>query len=156
MKTLRSLIIFLLCFCALQPARADLVIISIPSSVSFNVTNVGVATAGSPTQFRISFLGLVLPLFQKFSIKVRANSANFTPPSGTGIPAANVSWTATGASGGSGVSGTLSSVTYNSVFVGNAVALLGYVDLAWSLAAPGAGIRAGNHTLTLVWKLESI
>ena len=32
----------------------------------------------------------------------------------------------------------------------------GHVDLAWSLAALGSGIRAGNHQLTIRWKVESI
>jgi hypothetical protein len=32
----------------------------------------------------------------------------------------------------------------------------GHVDLGWTLAAPGSGIRAGNHHLTIRWKVESI
>ena len=34
--------------------------------------------------------------------------------------------------------------------------LAGHVDLAWSLAAPGSGIRAGIHQLTIRWKLEVV
>ena len=32
----------------------------------------------------------------------------------------------------------------------------GHIDLGWTLAAPGSGIRAGNHQLTIRWKVESI
>jgi hypothetical protein len=32
----------------------------------------------------------------------------------------------------------------------------GHVDLSWTLAAPGSGIRAGHHQLTIRWKVESI
>ena len=32
----------------------------------------------------------------------------------------------------------------------------GRVDLGWPLAAPGSGIRAGTHQLTIRWKVESI
>jgi len=32
----------------------------------------------------------------------------------------------------------------------------GRVDITWKLAPPPAGIRAGSHTLSITWKLESL
>jgi hypothetical protein len=42
------------------------------------------------------------------------------------------------------------------VFQSDPARTSGHVDLAWTLAAPGSGIRAGTHQLTIRWKLESI
>jgi hypothetical protein len=30
------------------------------------------------------------------------------------------------------------------------------MDLEWTMAAPTSGLRAGNHQLTIRWKMESI
>jgi hypothetical protein len=60
------------------------------------------------------------------------------------------------AGGGTGWNGTLGSSSYALVFQSDPARTSGHVDLAWTLAAPGSGIRAGNHQLTIRWKLESI
>jgi len=54
------------------------------------------------------------------------------------------------------VRGTLGSSSYATVFQGNRATPSGHVDLGWTLAAPGSGIRAGVHQLTIRWKIESI
>jgi hypothetical protein len=134
-----------------------LVTITVPASVSFTVSNVTVPTAGSPAAARVSFSGLVVLPIQVLRISVRADSASFTSPSpGTPIPAALVSWTTSNASGGTGSSGTLNSATYTTLFQSGALQLSGGVDVQWALGAPGGGIRAGNHTLVVRYRLEAL
>ena len=85
-----------------------------------------------------------------------AAGAPFTPPSGPSIPASNVSWSNLGANGGLGMNGTLSSSSYALVFQSDPASTSGHIDLGWTLSAPGSGIRAGNHQLTIRWRVESI
>ena len=156
MKTyVRFIMLFAMLICA-GSVHADLVAIALPSSVAFTVTDVTQSTTGSPNPFVINFSGLAIPNIQKFTISVRANAANFTPPSGAGIPASNVSWTTSGILNGTGFSGTLSSSAYTVIYQSNLLVTLGHINVTWYLAAPGAGIRAGNHTLTLTYKLEGL
>jgi hypothetical protein len=58
--------------------------------------------------------------------------------------------------GGTGVNGIISASSYGLVFQSDPGSSSGHVDLAWALSAPGTGIRAGTHQLTLRWKVESI
>jgi hypothetical protein len=87
---------------------------------------------------------------------VQPDAAAFTPPSGPSIPASNVSWSNLGANGGVGMNGTLSSSSYALVFQSDPGRTSGHIDLRWTLSAPGSGIRAGNHQLTIRWKIESV
>jgi hypothetical protein len=141
---------------AVVPALSqETVSITVPPSVGFSVTDVTRSTSGAPSPTRISFSGASLNTGKTLRLSVQAGSAGFTPPSGASIPASNVSWTNLGASGGTGSNGTLGSF-YTLVFQSNPLTVSGYVDLEWTLAAPGSGIRAGNHQLTIRWKVESI
>jgi hypothetical protein len=125
--------------------------------ITFQVTDISVTTPGSPNPARVSFTDGVLALGNRLQISVSANAANFTTPgSGTAIPVGKLSWTIAGASNGTGSPGTLSFGAFTTVFQSNVDAINGYADLGWRLAPPPAGIRAGNHTLTITWKFESI
>jgi hypothetical protein len=75
---------------------------------------------------------------------------------GSSIPVSKVSWTTLGAGGGTGWNPTLSSSSFALVFQSNPATPSGHVDLVWTLTAPGSGIRAGIHQLTIRWKVESI
>jgi hypothetical protein len=147
---------FALCVPLLASADLDTITVTAPTSLSFNVHDVSVATVGTPNPFTISFTSVLLVPFHSVKISVRANSSGFTPPSGSSIPASKVSWTITGATNGSGSSGTLSSSAFTQVYLSNSLPPSGSVGLRWSLAAPGAGIRAGNHNLTVTWKFEAL
>ena len=127
-----------------------------PLAISFPVTNVSVTTSGAPHPATITFSQANLSAGQALRVSVQADAAAFTPPSGSSIPASNLSWTTVGAGGGIGSNGTLSSSSYTLVFQSDPGQTSGHADLAWTLAAPGAGIRAGSHQLTIRWKLESI
>jgi hypothetical protein len=134
----------------------EMVSISVPPAINFQVTDVSRSTSGAPTATTISFSNAVLNSGRALRVSVKADAAAFTPPSGSSIPASNVAWTTLGASGGVGSNGTLGSSSYALVFQSQPATASGRVDLSWTLAAPGPGIRAGSHQLTIRWKVESI
>jgi hypothetical protein len=136
-------------------AAQETVTIAVPSFVSFSVTDVTSSTTGAPSPSTIGFSSANLTIGKSLRVSVLAAAA-FTPPGGASIPVSKVSWSLLGANGGTGMSGTLSSSSYGLVFQSNPGTASGHVDLAWSLAAPGSGIRAGNHQLVIRWKVESI
>jgi len=135
-------------------SAADSVRISVPAAVGFAVTNVGASTIGSPSATTVSFLNLSAAGNNVLRISIKADS-NFIPPSGAAIPASKVSWTTSGATNGTGSNGVLSTSAYNQVFLSGNGKKLGGVDLHWTLAAPGTPLRAGNHSVTVRWKLEA-
>ena len=137
-------------------AHSESVDITLPATVSFNVRDVTATTTGSPNPTTISFIDAQLTSGKAFRISVKADAIGFTPPSGAAIPASYVSWTTSGAAGGSGSNGTLSFDTYNQVYQSNINPVTGSVDISWNLAAADTGVHAGEHILTLRWKLESV
>lgn len=134
----------------------ETVSISVPAAISFSVTDVSRATAGAPSSTRISISNASLNPGNALRVSVQADTSTFAAPAGSPIPASNVSWTTLGASGGTGWSGVLSSSSYALVFQSDPSPLSGHVDVGWTLAAPGSGIRAGTHDLTIRWKFESV
>lgn len=145
----------LLIFSVSVTATSETVKVTLPAALSFAVTNIGAATAASPNPTTISYAQLTVNTGHALRISVKAD-ADFTPPGGPAIPASLVSWTTSAASNGVGSNGTLSAVAYGQVFETTLTKKSGNVDVAWTLAAPGAGVRAGNHVLTMRWKLEAI
>ena len=143
----------------LSAGAQETVTISVPLAASFPVTDVSRSTSGAPNVTTVSFFYANLTPGKALRVSVQADAAAFTPPSGSSMPASNVSWNNLGASGGLGWNGTLGSSSFALVFQSNpltAPGTSGHVDLSWTLAAPGSGIRAGNHQLTIRWKVESI
>ena len=129
--------------------------ITIPASVGFSVTNVSVATAGSPASGTVSFSQFTgTDTGNVLRISVKADG-NFAPPSGPAIPASKLSWTTSSPANGTGSNGVLSTSAYSQVFQSSPTKKAGGVNISWSLAAPGTAIRAGVHTLTVRWKLEA-
>ena len=145
----------LLLLSASLTGAAETVKVTLPASLSFAVTNIGAATAASPNPTTISYTQLAVNTGHALRISVKAD-ADFTPPSGPAIPASLVSWTTSAPSNGVGTNGTLSAVAYGQVFETTLTKKNGSIDVGWTLAAPGTGVRAGNHVLTMRWKLEAI
>ena len=141
---------------AVSAAAQETVNISVPMAVSFAVTDVSRSTSGAPNFTTISFSNANLSPGKALRVSVQPDAAAFMPPSGSSIPASKVSWTNLGANGGVGLNGTLSAASFALVFQSDPARTSGHVDLGWTLAAPGSGIRAGNHQLTIRWKVESI
>ena len=134
---------------------AESVDINLPSAVTFNVMNVTLNTGGGTSA--ISYSGADLSPSHHLQISIQADSAQFVPPGGPStIPAGNVSWTTGGTSGGTGSPGTLTAGSFTMVFQSKRNPKTGSVDVTWTLAAPGASIRAGSHLLTAHWRVESV
>jgi hypothetical protein len=137
-------------------AAQETVTIEVPAAVSFQVTDVSVSTSSSPNPTTISVSNANLGAGKALRVSVQADTAAFTAPGGSSISVSKVSWTMVAASGGTAWNGTLSSSSYTLVFQSDPARTSGHVELAWTLTAPGSGIRAGTHQLTIRWKLESI
>jgi hypothetical protein len=149
-------LIAVLLYLAARPAVADTVDISIPSSLAFVVWDIAAPSTGSPDPFHIGFENANLTSGNRLKITVKANGPNFTSAVGSSIPAGNASWTTANAVGGAGSGGTLSSSAYTQVFLSSTNPSSGGVDLLWTLAAPGQGVKAASHSLTITWKIESL
>ncbi len=148
--------LFALAAAAVSAAAQETVTISVPLAVSFPVTDVSRSTSGTPSITTIVFSNANLSAGKALRVSVQSDAAAFTPPSGSSIPVSSVSWSNLGASGGIGWSGTLSASSYALVFQSNPATASGHMDLEWTMAAPTSGLRAGNHQLTIRWKMESI
>ncbi|MDO8682555.1 MAG: hypothetical protein Q7N50_03640 [Armatimonadota bacterium] len=152
-----SLVLYMLvCASCVGVTFAESVDITVPTSVVFNVIDISTATTGSPNPTTVSFVNANLVSGSALRISVKANAADFISPGGTAIAASNVSWTTGNAQGGTSFNGSLSSVGFTEVYQSNANPTSGTVDIVWSLAAQGSGIRGGDHTLAITWKLESV
>jgi len=137
-------------------AREETVDITLPANVSFEVVDVNEDTDADSVN--LSYINARLRMSNYLAISIKANTANFARPANAGesIAASSVSWTTSNAQGGSGVNGTLSSVIYNLVYESTSYPEDGSLLINFKLAAPGSGIRAGEHTLICTWKIESL
>lgn len=132
--------------------------VAVPSGISFNVTNVGASTTASAATVTIDQIVLASATRQ-LRLSLRADAASFTPPGAgdTTWAASDVSWNAALWTAAAGVSGTLSSATFNTVATCDAGATgCSTTALVFSLASKPAVQRSGTHTLVVTWKVESI
>lgn len=130
--------------------------VTVPAAISFNVTSVAQSTAASAAS--VSINNIVLSAATKqLQVSVQANAASFTSPGGSTWSAGAVSWNAPTWSNATGVSGTLSSSSYNNVAQCSAgVASCSTSGLVFTLAPNASVTQAGDHTLVVTWKFESI
>ena len=131
--------------------------VTVPSGVTFNVTDINASTASSTQSVSVS--GIVLGTATKqLKISLQANAATFTQPSGTATwNASAVTWNAPTWTNATGASGTLSNATYNAVATCTAdVTTCSTTALVLTLASNTSIVRSGNYTLTVTWKFESI
>jgi len=129
--------------------------IAVPAMISFQVVDASASSVGSPDPATISFANASLAVGRALRISVKAEG-DMTPPGGPAIPASKISWTTSNASNGVGINGVLSGITFGPVFESQVAAGSGSVDLVWTLTAPGTPLQAGNHSVLLRWKVESI
>jgi len=139
-------------------AAADSANVTLPTMVSFQVSNVNLATTGSPDPTLVSFEDASIPPGYAVRISIQANSTDFTPPveAGTTIPASYISWTTSGSINGTGYSGTLSATSFTVILLGNTNATSASTNVSWTLDPLPEGVRAGSHTLNATWKIESL
>ena len=151
--------IALLLACLLVTAAAahaqESVTVGLPGSVSFNVGTQSTVT-GNPAPTSVTFSNVTVAPGRVLRISVMADASAFSGTQGSSFPASSVSWTTTNASGGIGTSGTLSSSTYTQVFQSYSLTPSGGFDITWNLNTTAGTPRAGNLTLPLRWKLESV
>lgn len=143
---------------AVSQSRADIesVTIAMPMSVAFYVLDVSETTVGLPTPSTFTFTAAHLNTGHSMRISAKAGATTFAGPSGTQIPASNISWTVSGASGGSGVAGTLDASSYHDLFDSISNPSQGRCDITFSLAPLPSRVRAGLHSLNIIWKVESL
>jgi hypothetical protein len=130
--------------------------ISVPANVTFTVTNVAVTTAAASGT--ISCTNIVLNNTKALRMSLQANAAAFTPPAGGSVTwsASDVTWdVGSWGAGPTGSAGTLSSAAFGTVVqtAANAASVTG--SCTFTLAAKAVD-RAGNHTLAMTWKVESL
>ncbi len=136
---------------------ADSVDITLPGAVSFTIMDISQSTTGSPDPSAVSFTNYTPGTGTTLHISIQASTSDFTrpTPAGGAIPATSLSWSA-GAptSGGSTFSGSLSALSYTEVYRGGVAS--NSFNLTWTLAPLDPGVRAGTHTLTATWRIESL
>jgi hypothetical protein len=132
--------------------------VQVPSGVTFNVTNIGAATAASAASVSVAQI-VTATATKQLKISVQAGAAAFTPPvvSATTWSASDVTWNAATWTSATGASGTLSSSSYNEVATCAAdSAACSTTGLVFTLGSKTTVKRSGNHTLNITWKFESI
>ena len=132
--------------------------VSVPASVSFAVTNVGNTTTAGAVTVAVDRIVLATATKQ-LRVTVQAAAGAFTPPVGGAATwsASDVTWNAPSWTRATGASGTLSSSSFNQVATCDPDAAdCSTTGLVFTLGAKPSVQRAGNHTLTVTWKFESI
>ena len=130
------------------------VTVQIPPSAGFMVNDVSAVTQAAPFTIRLTNIKLRGPA-KTIRIAVQAMSPTFTPPSGPAMPASLVFWTVGPTANGIGSGGVLSHTSFTNVVTTTHNAKNASAAINWNLAAPGPGIRAGIHTLTVNWRIEA-
>jgi hypothetical protein len=133
----------------------ETVTIGLPGAVSFAVGTAQSIT-GLPEPTTVTFSDATLTPGRVLRFSVMATSSTFSGPDGSSYPSSAVSWTVSGASGGSGSNGTLTGSGYTQVFQSNTLTATGSFDIRWTLTPADGADYAGVHTLTLRWKVESV
>jgi hypothetical protein len=130
----------------------------VPAAVTFSVTDVSLNTAASAAAVTIDRIVLATATKQ-LKISLQASASSFTPPVGgaTTWAATDVTWNTATWTNATGSSGTLSSSTYNTIATCTAdVATCSTTGLVFTLGSKTTVQRAGNHTLSVTWKFESM
>lgn len=132
--------------------------VTVPAGVSFNVTNVSSSTAATAASIAVDSIVLATATKQ-LRVSLQANAASFTAPVGgaTTWAAGDVAWNAATWTNATGAAGTLSNAAYTAVATCAADAAdCSTTGLVFTLGAKSTVKRAGNHTLVVTWKFESI
>jgi hypothetical protein len=132
--------------------------ITIPSAVTFNVTNIAAATVASGVSFLADNI-VLSSASATLNISLIGNAATFTVPAASATWAvADVSWGVAAFTAGTAVAGTLAATAVPFATCAAAVATCGTAGstLVFTLAPKPTVTRSGNHTLTMTWKVTSI
>lgn len=131
--------------------------VTVPSGVAFDVADTRERTLSTPAAVRVD--NIVTANEAQVRVLVKAQAGAFTPPvAGADTwEASDVSWSAAAWQNAAGQAGVLSSAAYTPVATSAPNAgSLGTEGLVFSLAPRPAVTQSGNHTLVIVWKVESM
>jgi hypothetical protein len=132
--------------------------VTVPAGVTFNVTNVAASTAATAASVTVQNIVLATATKQ-MRVSLQANAASFTPPvvGGTTWAPGDVTWNAATWTNATGAAGTLSNAAYTQVATCTADAAdCSTTGLVFTLGAKSTVKSAGDHTLVVTWKFESI
>jgi len=132
--------------------------VTVPANIAFPVTDIASSTAASAASVTVGNIVLATSTKQ-LKISIEAGAASFTPPL-TGAAtwsAGDVTWNAATWTNATGGSGTLASGIFSTVATCAAnAASCSTAGLVFTLGAKTTVKRSGNHSLTVIWKFESI
>ena len=132
--------------------------ISVPAAVSFVVTNVGNSTNASAANVVLDRIVLATATKQ-LKVSIQAAAAPFTAPVVGAVTwsAGDISWNAPSWTRATGAAGTLSASSFTEIATcAPDAADCSTTGLVFTLGAKPSVQRAGNHTLVVTWKVESI
>jgi len=132
--------------------------ITVPSVVTFNVTNIAAATVASGVSFLADNI-VLSSASATLNVSLIGNAPTFTAPLASPTWAvADVSWGVAAFTAGTAVAGTLAATPVAVFTCAAAVATCGTTGstLVFTLAPKTTVTRSGNHTLTMTWKFASI
>lgn len=132
--------------------------IVVPAAVSFAVTNVGNSTNASAASVAVDRIVLATATKQ-LKISIQAAASSFTAPVLGAVTwsAGDISWNAGSWTRAVGAAGTLSASAFTEIATCNPDAPdCSTTGLVFTLGAKSSVQRAGNHTLVVTWKVESI
>ncbi len=132
--------------------------ITVPSVVTFNVTNIAAATVASGVSFLADNI-VLSSASATLNVSLIGNAPTFTAPLASPTWAvADVSWGVAAFTAGTAVAGTLAATAVPVATCAAAVATCGTTgsSLVFTLAPKTTVTRSGNHTLTMTWKFASI
>lgn len=132
--------------------------VAVPPSITFNVTDIGSSTSAGAATVTVTQIVLASATKQ-LRLSLQANAAAFTPPEPGAVTwsAGDVTWNAASWTNATGAAGTLSNSSYGTVATCAANATgCSTSALIFTLAPKTSVQRAGTHSLTVTWKIESI
>jgi len=132
--------------------------ITVPAAVSFTVTNVGNSTSASAANVVLDRIVLATATKQ-LKVSIQAAAGSFTAPVVGAITwaAGDISWNAPSWTRATGAAGILSASSFTQIATCDPDAPdCSTTGLVFTLAAKPSVQRAGNHTLVVTWKVESI
>ena len=132
--------------------------VAVPAGITFNVTNVGVATAAIAAAVTIDQI-VLSSATKQLRLSLKANAATFTPPvaGATTWTASDVSWNAATWNTAAGLAGTLSSTIFNTIATCDpGASVCSTTALLFTLGPKTTVQRSGTHMLVVAWKVESI
>ncbi len=130
--------------------------INLPATATFTVNDV---TAATTTTVNVDLSNIILTDGHSLHLSLEAANASFTPPSGGSVTwdASDISWGVNSWTNGTGQAGSLSNASFIPVvFSSNNASELANATLQLTLAAKPTVNRAGAHTLSVTWKVESV